>query len=34
LLNKVHKRINSMNADFEIDADSKNLSLLLIVPVK
>ena len=34
LLNKVQKRINSLNADFEIDADSTNLSLLLVVPVK
>jgi ligand-binding sensor domain-containing protein/signal transduction histidine kinase len=34
LLNKVQKRINSLNAVFEIDADSKSLSLLLLVPVK
>jgi glucose-6-phosphate-specific signal transduction histidine kinase len=34
LLNKVQKRINTLNASFEIDSDSKNLSLLLLVPVK
>ena len=34
LLNKVQKRINSLNANFEIDTDSKSLSLVLVVPVK
>jgi glucose-6-phosphate-specific signal transduction histidine kinase len=34
LLNKVQKRINSLNGSFEIDADSKSLSILLMIPVK
>ncbi|HUS01088.1 MAG TPA: hypothetical protein VMY77_05140, partial [Chitinophagaceae bacterium] len=34
LLNKVQKRVDSLNANFEIDNDSKSLSLLLQIPVK
>ena len=34
LMNKVQKRVDSLKGNFEIDNDSKSLSLLLLVPVK